>query len=134
MRVTVLFLIVILCGISGAQRLPFPFGPRRRVLPGQRGGGCVDCVAELRQCVQQCLEEHDCSASNSKEGFCPLGEVHQEKCSSSPVLDVCGDDNDCPRSKKCCKSGCSKVCVNPLPRPPVRTRKHRGQNNPPKLF
>lgn len=51
-----------ICG----QSKPFPFGPRRRVLPGQRSSGCSDCAAELKQCILTCVEKFDCSEMNVK--------------------------------------------------------------------
>ncbi|XP_023240400.1 waprin-Enh1-like [Centruroides sculpturatus] len=99
---------------------PFPFGPRRRILPGQRASGCVDCANELKQCVEKCLQQHDCSEIDIKEGFCPVGSPRPAKCAISSVLSVCESDSDCPGTKKCCESGCSKVCSNALPVPPAQ--------------
>lgn len=113
-------LLSLLFGEVMSQAKPFPFGPRRRVLPGQRSSGCSDCAAELKQCVLTCLEKFDCSEMNVKEGFCPLGERRPDNCSvtSSSFLNVCKSDTDCPGTKKCCQSGCSKVCASALPVPP----------------
>ncbi|XP_013781126.1 perlwapin-like [Limulus polyphemus] len=103
-----------------SQRLSFPFGPKRRVLPGQRGDDCTDCVADFKDCVQECLREYDCTTKKTKEGFCPIGDPRPSKCSPSPVFNVCDSDQDCPGTKKCCEDGCSKVCAVSLPRPPSK--------------
>ncbi|KFM56933.1 hypothetical protein X975_19740, partial [Stegodyphus mimosarum] len=57
---------------------------------------------------------------NVKEGFCPIGDQRPDNCSLSTTafLNVCKTDTDCPGTKKCCHSGCSKVCVSALPVPP----------------
>ncbi|GIY91761.1 WAP domain-containing protein [Caerostris extrusa] len=56
----------------------------------------------------------------SSEGFCPVGDIKPDNCSisSSSFLNVCKTDTDCPGTKKCCHSGCSKVCSSALPVPP----------------
>ncbi|GFY51400.1 WAP domain-containing protein [Trichonephila inaurata madagascariensis] len=60
-----LFLSLIV-GPAFSQNKPFPFGPRRRILPGQRSSGCSDCAAELKQCILTCVEKFDCSEMNVK--------------------------------------------------------------------
>ncbi|XP_076310824.1 whey acidic protein-like isoform X2 [Tachypleus tridentatus] len=130
MRLIVIVFVFILIHNSYPQKLTFPFASRRRMFPG---GGCVDCVAKLKQCVQHCLIEHDCSVSKVK-GFCPIGDLRPKECSPIPALNVCESDNDCPGTKKCCKSGCTMVCVNALPRPPSQTKRSRKYNNYSTLF
>ncbi|XP_015928629.1 waprin-Enh1-like [Parasteatoda tepidariorum] len=116
----IIFILCFLVGQAIAQSKPFPFGPRKRVLPGQRSSGCSDCASELKQCVLSCVEKFDCSEMNVKEGFCPIGDKRPENCSisSSAFLNVCKMDTECPGTKKCCHSGCSKVCASALPVPP----------------
>ncbi|GIY21574.1 WAP domain-containing protein [Caerostris extrusa] len=61
-----LFVLSLFVGQVVPQNKPFPFGPRRRVLPGQRSSGCSDCAAELKQCILTCVEKFDCSEMNVK--------------------------------------------------------------------
>ncbi|KAG8177852.1 hypothetical protein JTE90_027118 [Oedothorax gibbosus] len=119
----VLLLVSLVVGEVMSQSKPFPFGPRRRVLPGQRSSGCSDCATELKQCILSCVEKYDCSEMNIKEGFCPIGDKKPDNCSisSSSFLNVCKTDTDCPGNKKCCQNGCSKVCSSALPVPPHQT-------------
>ncbi|GFU64707.1 WAP domain-containing protein [Trichonephila clavipes] len=63
-----------------------------------------------------------------REGFCPVGDKKPDNCSisSASFLNVCKTDTDCPGTKKCCHSGCSKVCASALPVPPHQVvRKNR---------
>ncbi|GFT40431.1 WAP domain-containing protein, partial [Nephila pilipes] len=63
---TYFLLLSLIVGQAVSQNKPFPFGPRRRVLPGQRSSGCSDCAAELKQCILTCVEKFDCSEMNVK--------------------------------------------------------------------
>ncbi|XP_022241369.1 elafin-like [Limulus polyphemus] len=118
--VTVLVLVISVSEKIKSHRLPFPFEPKRRVFPGQRGDDCVYCAEELKQCLQECLREYHCSTTKTKEGFCPVSDPRLNTCTLSPVLNVCENDEDCPGTKKCCDNGCSKVCAVALPRPPLK--------------
>ncbi|GFU64696.1 uncharacterized protein TNCV_876211 [Trichonephila clavipes] len=79
-----LFLSLIV-GPAFSQNKSFPFGPRRRILPGQRSSGCSDCAAELKQCILTCVEKFDCSEMNVKAEWYRYQTVACLVTSSSPV-------------------------------------------------
>ncbi|GFR23704.1 WAP domain-containing protein [Trichonephila clavata] len=74
------------------------------------------------------INYNDCNIELQIFGFCPVGDKKPDNCSisSASFLNVCKTDTDCPGTKKCCHSGCSKVCASALPVPPHQVvRKNR---------
>ncbi len=48
-------------------------------------------------CANVCITE--------KPGTCP------KKIGVGPCVDMCFDDSDCPKNKKCCSNGCGHKCM-----------------------